>query len=93
MSDIENQILVHVHMYIFKILTLHTGPPGTELSERSLEMSSDTKRIQLKKKIATGKEWNKLLKILSLESNDIFLIFCNCKVHDLGIFILQVCII
>lgn len=51
------------------------------------------KKNPIEKKIATGKEWNKLLKILSLESNAIFLIFCNCKVHDLGIFILQVCII
>lgn len=34
MSGIENQILVHVQMYIIKILTLHTGAPGTELSER-----------------------------------------------------------
>lgn len=34
MSGIENQILVHVQMYVIKILTLHTGPLGTELSER-----------------------------------------------------------
>lgn len=37
MSGIENQILVYVHMYIIKILTLHTGPLGTELSEKNLK--------------------------------------------------------
>lgn len=34
MSGIENQILVQVQLYVIKILTLHTGPLGTELSER-----------------------------------------------------------
>lgn len=47
MSDIENQILVHVHMYIIKILTLHTGPPGTELSERIFKNVIRYKKTQI----------------------------------------------
>lgn len=51
MSGIENQILVHVQMYVIKILTLHTGP--TELSERIFKNVIRYKKTQILKKIAT----------------------------------------
>lgn len=51
MSGIENQILVHVQMYVIKILTLHTGPLGTELSERIFKNVIRYKKTQIKKKL------------------------------------------
>lgn len=49
MSGIESQILVHVQMYVIKILTLHTGPLGTELSERIFKYHQIQKDSNFKK--------------------------------------------
>lgn len=56
MSGIENQILVQVQLYVIKILTLHTGPLGTELSERIFKNVIRYKKTQIKKKIAIRKQ-------------------------------------
>lgn len=50
MSGIENQILVQVPLYVIKILTLHTGPLGTELSERIFKNVIRYKKTQILKK-------------------------------------------
>lgn len=52
----SNRLLVHVQMYCIKILTLHTGPLGTELSERIFKNVIRYKKTQILKKIATRKQ-------------------------------------